>query len=929
MKDLSVPTKLYLIFVYLLGLGLFIWNVLKVSASNYLMVVILSVLASLFLIFKVEGTTVRSHYTFSFLIYGFAFAYFGLGETLIVILVSNIVEWAWNNPAWYIQLFNTFCYILVMSAARLAFVLIDPSGTIFSLMGVLSIAVSMGVFTVLNHLIIGIVVWLARGENFKVSGIFDGFPLMMDLTLLTFGAMLNIVWNASPYAMVLFLFPLYLIYTTLRIPSLERKTEIDQKTGLFGHQYFMEHLTKELERSRRFDRPVSVIMLDLDLLRNINNTYGHLAGDEVLIGIAHILKKMVREYDVVARFGGDEFIIMLPETTVPQSFERAEIIRHTIENSEFVVPTSVTPIKVAVSLGVAERESFTQTAEEIIHNADTALYHAKLIGRNKSYAYTYNAFMNSFRNEKNDEPHTQNRTGNEPQDQTIPAATPDYATEGTRFDPARTESMNAGTANKVKESSQPLPRRPNRFFQPVTIYIGGLALLAVLFSYGLYLFAPVLYHLNWLEVWPGILISVLLVIFTELYSIDLFLGKTSLSTSAVPMLAGTLLFGPLAGIILSITYAIVVGIKYHSKFNKYIFNLSNQVIAAMVYTFALRLLGQPLGSFSIVMQCGFIVLSALIVYSLNTWMISFGMGLDLRQPPIQIWKEQYRWLITIYMGMGLIATAYIFGYRMEGVIGTLLMMVPLLLLRISQKQYVDRTREAVKELREKNIDLERSAAEISQLNDGLLYTLAEIIDLRDPFVLGHSKRVTTYAVMLAEKMGLNQKQVKLIHKASLLHDIGKLGISMKILEKPSKLTPEEYENVKKHATLGGNLIKISPSLLSLEPIVRNHHEYYNGQGYPDKLSENQISIEARIVSVADAMEAMTSDRPYRKKLEPKLVIEELKNGSGSQFDPLVVQAALQILEKEFAEAGSKPENKHKASNKINVDTVLIEDGRLD
>src|SRR5450759_2598487 len=245
MKDLSVPTKLYLIFVYLLGLGLFIWNVLKVSASNYLMVVILSVLASLFLIFKVEGTTVRSHYTFSFLIYGFAFAYFGLGETLIVILVSNIVEWAWNNPAWYIQLFNTFCYILVMSAARLAFVLIDPSGTIFSLMGVLSIAVSMGVFTVLHHLIIGIVVWLARGENFKVSGIFVGFPLMMDLTLLTFGAMLNIVWNASPYAMVLFLFPLYLIYTTLRIPSLERKTEIDQKTGLFNHQYFMEHLTKE------------------------------------------------------------------------------------------------------------------------------------------------------------------------------------------------------------------------------------------------------------------------------------------------------------------------------------------------------------------------------------------------------------------------------------------------------------------------------------------------------------------------------------------------------------------------------------------------------------------------------------------------------------------------------------------------------------
>ena len=113
----------------------------------------------------------------------------------------------------------------------------------------------------------------------------------------------------------------------------------------------MQHLTKELDRANRFDRPLSIIMLDLDLLRNINNTYGHLAGDEVLIGIARILKQSVREYDVVARFGGEEFAIMLPETTIQQSFERAEIIRHAIEGIEFTIPTSVTPIKATISLG--------------------------------------------------------------------------------------------------------------------------------------------------------------------------------------------------------------------------------------------------------------------------------------------------------------------------------------------------------------------------------------------------------------------------------------------------------------------------------------------------------------------------------------------------------------------------------------------------
>ena len=275
---------------------------------------------------------------------------------------------------------------------------------------------------------------------------------------------------------------------------------------------------------------------------------------------------------------------------------------------------------------------------------------------------------------------------------------------------------------------------------------------------------------------------------TELYSIDLYIGKTSLSTSAVPLLAGTLLYGPIAGVILSTTYAVIVGIKYRSKFNKYIFNFSNQVIAVMLYTMVLHLSGRPLIDFSIGIQAILVVMAALIVYITNTWLISIGMGIDLRQSPNHIWKEQYAWLVTIYVGIGLITTAYIFGYREEGVLGALLMMVPLLLLRISQKQYVDRTREVVTELREKNIVLEKTAEEINQLNDGLLDTLAEIIDLRDPYVLGHSKRVTNYATMIAKKMGLNPKQVELIRKGSLLHDIGKLGISMDILAKPAPLS---------------------------------------------------------------------------------------------------------------------------------------------
>jgi len=223
---------------------------------------------------------------------------------------------------------------------------------------------------------------------------------------------------------------------------------------------------------------------------------------------------------------------------------------------------------------------------------------------------------------------------------------------------------------------------------------------------------------------------------------------------------------------------------------------------------------------------------------------------------------------------------------------------------------VDRTREAVIGLREKNIVLEKTTKEINQLNDGLLDTLAEIIDLRDPYVFGHSKRVTNYATMIAEKMGLNPKQVELIRKGSLLHDIGKLGISMDILAKPARLSHQEYEEIKRHPEIGVRVLEMNPSLRLLIPIVRHHHESYNGQGYPDGLSSHQIPIEARIVSVADAIEAMESDRPYRKACNNQYIIDEIKKSAGIQFDPIVVEQAVKLLEsEEIRESSHAPANK--------------------
>jgi diguanylate cyclase (GGDEF)-like protein len=387
MKDLSSLTKIYLYFTYAAGTAVFIWHIGRINLSNPWMLGILCLLATLALILKVEGATNKSHYTLSFLVYGFTFALYGTPEAMLVIYVSNLAEWIWNKPPWYIQLFNASCYLLVMQAAGVIYFWTIQHDTFISWQNTLAIAISMTAFNLLNHLMVGVIVWLARGENFRKSGVFDFFPLMLDLTLLYFGAGLSLVWRYNNFSLIFFMLPIYLMYSTLRVPALERQSELDRKTGLFNHEYFRQQVGNELNRANRFDRPLAIVMADLDLLRNINNTYGHLAGDEVLIGVAKILKKSVREYDVVARFGGEEFAILLPETTIKQAYEKAESIRRAIEEAEFTIPTNVSPIRATMSFGVACRESSSQTMNEIIHNADTVLYRSKLSGRNRACAY--------------------------------------------------------------------------------------------------------------------------------------------------------------------------------------------------------------------------------------------------------------------------------------------------------------------------------------------------------------------------------------------------------------------------------------------------------------------------------------------------------------------------------------------------------------
>lgn len=178
--------------------------------------------------------------------------------------------------------------------------------------------------------------------------------------------------------------------------------------------------------------------------------------------------------------------------------------------------------------------------------------------------------------------------------------------------------------------------------------------------------------------------------------------------------------------------------------------------------------------------------------------------------------------------------------------------------------------------------------------------LAEAIDAKDAYTRGHSERVAVYASRIAREMNLDRQLIERVYFAGLLHDVGKIGIPDAIITKPARLDADEYEEIKKHPEIGAKILEPVEFLGPIVPCVRHHHEWFDGsdRGYPDRLIADAIPLPSRVILVADTVEAMTSDRPYRKALPTEAVIAELHKFSGSQFDPVVVKAFLRLLEQQ-------------------------------
>jgi hypothetical protein len=224
MKNLSTTAKAYILGTILIGLGLLVWQLPSVvwgETGLYLLAALGAAAQTL----KVEGPNDKTNYNIAWFVYGFSFIALGPPAALFVVVVSHLVEWVWHKYPWYIQSFNIGSYAVAVFLAGQVYGLIRGGAEVLEVQSAIGMAVGLAVLVLLNHLQVGVVIKLARGQSFAESGVFEFYSLFLDFTILAMGAVTALVWISNPLASLLNILPLYLLYRAIQIPALERRVQ--------------------------------------------------------------------------------------------------------------------------------------------------------------------------------------------------------------------------------------------------------------------------------------------------------------------------------------------------------------------------------------------------------------------------------------------------------------------------------------------------------------------------------------------------------------------------------------------------------------------------------------------------------------------------------------------------------------------------------
>jgi len=406
------------------------------------------------------------------------------------------------------------------------------------------------------------------------------------------------------------------------------------------------------------------------------------------------------------------------------------------------------------------------------------------------------------------------------------------------------------------------------------IYIGVVAGLAVaLFIY----LAPSLSFTS--DMWLVLTFFIVLSTTTEFMPVDLPVGGRVTIGFPVDFVV-ILVYGPAWALLVTFLGEIIAdAINRRTVWYKILFNASQYALSAGVAGVVYQELGGVVGAVDLTNYIVPAAICAIIYFLINSNLFMIVISLAEKIHILSVWKKRIRGTVATYIALAPMGFVMAMVYVSTGIWGIILFFFPLILARRSFELYT--------KMRKVYLDTIRA--------------LAAAIDAKDPYTKGHSERVAEMSLALAQELNLSDKDIENIEYTALLHDIGKIGIADNILGKNSSLTNKEFDKIKEHTVMGAKIIEPVDFLKNSYEAIYHHHERYNGDGYPDGIKEKKIPLSARIIAVADAYDAMGSDRPYRKKLSHNKILKELKEQSGQQFDPEVVKAFISVLKRKREE----------------------------
>jgi len=551
---------------------------------------------------------------------------------------------------------------------------------------------------------------------------------------------------------------------------LTRMASRDPLTDLLNRRMFMEHLAREVAIARQLNGKLSLIMIDLDHFKQVNDRYGHAFGDRALSHIGARLRALVRESDHVGRLGGEELAILLPAADIHEAVRVAEQLQSSLACEK--LPCGSESVRLSASFGVAQLDVEGQEApDDLLRRADRALYAAKGRGRN--------AVVAAGLDEPDDDPELPSRSD-------------------------RRDSKGERTAGALHFDSD------------------SLGLIGSMFTL--------------LHVMPD---------------------KHRVATDLIEQVAA----------ILDCQRVTLLMISPSSE---------------ELYVEAAR--GLPMEKSVVRIPMADAPLEAILNPDEDEHAFNWR-----RMPPDVLVRgrrsDAHSINDVVYIALA------VQGEPIGLIVATE---------RKSSHPPTKRQLAVLRALAAIGSVAVKNCMLSSDREDqwiGSIRALASAMDANDPYTCNHSTRVAWMAVRIGRTLGMSSEtELRALHMAGLVHDIGKIGIPHPVLQKSTRLRRHEYRAIQEHCMIGARILENIPRLRSATEAVLHHHEWFDGSGYPNGIAGEEIPLASRILAVADAFDAMTSERPYRDAMPTDVAVAEIKKSAGQQFDPMVVDAFIRSFD---------------------------------